>query len=210
VGEKRSAKDVTALVLAAGRSQRMGRPKMTLPLGASTVIGQVVASLAQAGLERILVVTGADRQGVEQALSRLPSGPVVETVYNPAFAAGEMLSSLQAGLRALGATCQAALVALGDQPQIQPEVARAVLAAYTAGMAPLVVPSYRLRRGHPWIVDRLLWKALFALQPDHSPRHFLAEYHQSIEYVVVDTNSILMDIDTPEDYAGLSSEQSLV
>lgn len=195
--------DLSAIVLAAGQSRRMGRPKMTLPLGESTVIGTVVTNLAKGGLSSIRVVTGADRSGIAQALAGMPAGVRVMEVYNPDFAAGEMLSSIQAGLRSLSDETQAAMIALGDQPQIQPEVVQAILAAYRASNAPLVAPSYQMRRGHPWVVRRELWPALLELPVQASPRQFLASRANSIEYVVVDTPTILMDLDTPDDYAKL-------
>lgn len=187
---------IAAIVLAAGESRRMGRPKMTLPWGQTTVIGQVVGCLHAAGLDDIVVVTGGARTEVETAVSRLPA----RVVFNPRFAEGEMLLSLQVGLRALDPQCEAALIALGDQPQVEPQIVAGLLAAYVNCRAELIVPSYQMRRGHPWIVSRQLWDSIIALQPPATLRDILEIHRQRIHYWLTDSPSILQDLDTPEDY----------
>ena len=198
-----SAPAIAALVLAAGLSSRMGRAKMILPWGETTVIGQVVQTLWAGGVQQVVVVTGGSHQPVELALASLPatSGQHVQCVFNPDFANSEMLVSVQAGLRALLDTqCAALLLALGDQPQIQVGTVRAVIAAYCAAHAALVVPSYELRRGHPWLVDRRLWAGLVGQHLPFTLRDFLQQHRDSIHYVNVNTSTILADLDTPEDY----------
>jgi molybdenum cofactor cytidylyltransferase len=187
---------IGAVVLAAGRSQRMGRPKMTLPWGDTTVIGQVASVLLSAKLKDVVVVTGGDREGVEGTLQHLP----VRTVFNPDFENGEMLLSLQCGLTALEDEVSAALVVLGDQPQIELVVVQAVISAFVDGKHALVMPSYQMRRGHPWLVARPLWGSLFAFQPPATMRLFVRQFAGEIHYVNVDSPSILQDLDTPEDY----------
>ena len=187
---------IGAVVLAAGRSQRMGRPKMSLPWGDSTVIGQVVSVLLAAGAEDIVVVTGGDRESVDVALRDFP----VEKVFNPDFANGEMLLTLQHGLNRLKCETDAALVVLGDQPQIEVGIVQIVIAAYQEEGHALVVPSHRMRRGHPWLVARPMWQTILDLQPPATMRRFLANYAADIHYLNVDTPSILLDLDTPQDY----------
>ena len=131
----------------------MGQPKMILPWASTTVLGRVLEVLAAAGVGRTLVVTGAARAQVEQVC--LSAG--VANVYNPDYEAGEMLSSLQAGLRGCGPEWRAALVVLGDQPGIQEVVVRAVMERYRETSGLVVIPSYSRRRGHPWLVSRELW-----------------------------------------------------
>jgi molybdenum cofactor cytidylyltransferase len=111
-----------------------------------------------------------------------------------------MLSSLQVGLSALPEDCEAALVALGDQPQIQPQVVVGLLERYRSSRSELVVPSYRMRRGHPWIVGRSLWSDIQALSPPQTLRDLLQDKAGQIDYLEVDTGSILADLDTPDDY----------
>jgi molybdenum cofactor cytidylyltransferase len=187
---------IAAVVLAAGRSQRMGQPKMLLPWGETTVIGQVVCSLAQAGLDEIVVVTGGSSQQVAAALQGYPA----RIAYNPRYAEDQMALSLQAGLASLPAGVEAALIALGDQPQMQPAVVRQVLQAYQGSRAPLVFPSYHMRRGHPWIIARSLWADLLEMPGANSLRELLQPFVDQIAYVLVDDDSILRDLDTPDDY----------
>lgn len=192
---------ISAIVLAAGQSRRMGRPKLSLPWGGATLLGQVLSTLAQAGVEDILVVTGAARQAVEPLVAGLSERFPVHCVQNSDYAQSEMLGSIQAGLRALTDETQAALIVLGDQPQMQANVVRRVLDAYRGQPAGLVIPSYHRRRGHPWLVDRRLWPDLLALSNEQTPRDFLNAHAAGILYLPVGDDSILRDVDTPEAYA---------
>jgi molybdenum cofactor cytidylyltransferase len=187
---------VAAVVLAAGLSTRMGAPKMALPWGGRAVVAQVVSQLLEGGADEIVVVSGGARALVEKALEGYP----VSFVENPNFANGEMLDSLQAGIRSLGERCDAALIALGDQPQIQAKVVTAVLEAYRVSTARLVIPSFNMRRGHPWLVERGLWGDLLDVKSPATLRDFLAEHQKIIHYVNVGDESILADMDTPEEY----------
>jgi len=191
---------VSAILLAAGESRRMGQPKMLLPWGGTTVLGQVVASFAAAGLDDILVVTGGARRQVEALIAGLAKDYPVRTVFNPAYTQGEMLSSIQAGLAALGPAPRAALVGLGDQPQVREGVVRGICAAFVETGAPLIIPSFRNRRGHPWLLARPLWAEFLALPAATTPRDFLQVHTGGITYLTVEDDSILRDIDTPEEY----------
>ena len=193
---------IAAVVLAAGMSKRMGSPKMVLPWGQTTVIGRVVQVLRAAGVDEICAVTGGARQQVEAVLHDLQ----VKTVFNPRFAVDEMAYSLQAGLAGLSDAAQAALVVLGDQPQIRADVVRAILQAYQAGRPALIVPSYQMRRGHPWLIDRALWDEILELQPPRTLRDVLNAHSGKIVYLPVDTDSILRDLDTPADYTAATSQ----
>ncbi len=194
--EDKRSQSMAAVVLAAGRSIRMGRPKMTLPWGNTTVIGRVVWVLHQARIPRVVVVTGGARREVEAALS----GIEVQLIFNPYFAREEMLVSLQCGLDVLDKEVEAALVVLGDQPQIELEVVQAILARYWLKRSALVVPSFRMRRGHPWLVDRQLWRAILELDPGSTLRDLLNMHADQIDYLNVDSPCVLRDLDTPEDY----------
>lgn len=197
-------KQIAAIVLAAGASRRMGQPKLLLPWGETTVIGQVTGTLqACAELAEIVVVTGSWQAEIEAALqeqTNQPGKPGLRMVHNGLHFEGEMLSSVQCGLAALPEACEATLIALGDNPQLEPEVVSEILAAYRQSGAALLIPSYQMRRGHPWLVGRALWGAIRALTARNTLRDFLAEHSRLIQYVNVGTPSILQDLDTPEDY----------
>ena len=186
---------ITAIVLAAGESKRMGEPKMLMPWGKSTVLQTVISTLQSAGVKDILVVTGGVHQQVEALI-----GKTVETVFNEDYQNGEMLSSIQLGLTVKMREASAALICLGDQPQIKERTVRSVCEAFLKNKAQIVVPSYQMQRGHPWLVARPLWDELLALKSPKTPRDFLRKNARSIQYVIVETQSVIADLDTPEDY----------
>ena len=214
---------ITALILAAGQSKRMGQPKMLLPWGETTVLGQVIETVQRAGIAEILVVTGGARIEVEAIAEKYKA----RTVFNEGFANGEMLSSIQVGLREItpsalkgtspksaknklddnsdtaggfGGGREGVLVVLGDQPQIEERSVRAVVSRFEEKKSKLIVPSYQMRRGHPWLVASPLWEEILSMRAPESPRDFLNRYASEIEYVLVDNPSILADLDTPDDY----------
>ena len=174
----------------------MGQPKMLLPWGKITVIEQVITTFLAAGLEDILIVTGGAHAEVEKVVDPYR----IRRVYNPDYADGEMLSSLQCGIRAMSERVQAALVSLGDQPQLQEASVRAIYEAYRANGSGLIVPSFQMRRGHPWLVARSHWDEILSLKPPETTRDFLNRHTDAIQYVELDTPTILADLDTPEDY----------
>ncbi|MBU4225188.1 MAG: nucleotidyltransferase family protein [Chloroflexi bacterium] len=213
-------KDIAAIILAAGESRRMGQSKLTLPWGETTVLGQVVATFAAAGIEEILVVTGGARQPVEAAVAELAREFPVRAVYNPDYARGEMLSSLQRGLVDLSLPPlyspisdlrnggmkggrRATLIALGDQPQVQVSLVQRICAAFTKTGKHLIVPSFQMRRGHPWLAARPLWPEILALPANQTPSDFINAHSEDILYLPVETDSILLDVDTPEDHERL-------
>ena len=187
---------IAAVVLAAGESRRMGRPKMVMPWGDTTVICQVVSTLIEGGVEDVVVVTGGAREEVEAALEGFP----VQMVFNPDYANGEMIQSLRVGIGVLNSEAEATLIVLGDHPQIQGSVVAALLQAYKKKKSLLVVPSYKDRRGHPWLVDRTLIPALLSLKAPLTLRDFMNRHAEKISYLSLETSSILQDLDTPEDY----------
>jgi molybdenum cofactor cytidylyltransferase len=187
---------ISAIILAAGQSKRMGQPKMTLPWGQTTVISQVVATLSRAGISDITVVTGGNREKIEEELANQS----VHFVFNPDFAKGEMLSSVQCGLKAICAESEAALIALGDQPQIEAKVVQDILRSYHEKLWWIIVPSYQMHRGHPFLVDRLLWQAVLDLKSPASLKDFLDQNKEKIYYLNVNSSGIMQDIDTQKDY----------
>jgi molybdenum cofactor cytidylyltransferase len=190
---------ISAVILAAGESKRMGQPKMLLPWGDVTVLGQVISTYQAAGVTDVLVVTGGAREQVD-GIARQHGA---RSVFNEQFASGEMLASLQCGLRFLSvqsAGAEAALIGLGDQPQVQAGAVRQICETFRKRQARLIVPSYQMRRGHPWLVERSLWEGLLELEPPQSARDFLNRHAPGILYVEMDTASILADLDTPQDY----------
>jgi molybdenum cofactor cytidylyltransferase len=186
---------IGAIILAAGLSRRMKRFKLLLPWGDATVIERVVRTVGDALPGEIVVVTGHRAEDVAAALR----GTRARMAYNPDYAAGEMLSSVQVGLLALAADATGALVCLGDQPQMEVETVRAVLdAGEAAGWRRIIIPSYEMRAGHPILLPRCAWPAV--IEATTTLKDALGPYRAEFSYVTVQTSSILADLDTPEDY----------
>lgn len=189
--------EIGAIVLAAGQSRRMGQPKLLLPWGNTTVLGQVTQTLANAGTVDIVVITGGWRDLVEKEIAQLAKRLPVRAVYNPGYEHGGMLSSIQCGLRAMRPGCEAALIALGDQPQVRQRSVTDVIGAFGRPGVTVVVPSWQHRRGHPILIARPLWANLLALTPPLTLRDFLNQ--NTLTYIEAD-ESVLLDLDTPDAY----------
>jgi molybdenum cofactor cytidylyltransferase len=188
---------VSAIVLAAGLSKRMGQPKLLLPWGdESTIIRELCRMVAACTVGEVIVVTGADREAVEAQLTGLP----VRTVYNPHFARNEMISSLQVGLSA-AAKDAACLVILGDLPALTREIVEQVLEAYRAGRGRIVVPEHEGRSGHPVLFDRAFWPDLARLEVGSMPRTVVEANRGDVYRLAIASSAILRDVDTPDDYA---------
>ena len=199
---------VAAVIAAAGRSTRMGEPKQLLPWGDRTVLGTVAINLHAAGASPVLCVVG---HLAEEMASALGDAPAI-LVHNRDYLQGEMLSSFQTGIRHLlsgemGASdsCLGALLALGDQPHIPIPVIRSVLEQAQQTPESIVIPSFEMRRGHPFYLPAHLWQELLTLGPDETLRTLLQRHQEAVTYVNVTTDAILRDMDTPADYQALST-----
>jgi len=194
---------IAAIILAAGLSKRMGQPKMLLPWGDTSVIAAIVQKLVAAQIQPICVVVGALKDEIAEALGELP----VQLVFNSRFQEDSMVVSLQAGLARLPDEIQATLVVLGDQPQLPVDVISLLLDAYNRSASALIVPSYQMRRGHPWLIDRSLWSEVRSLAPSDTLRRFLNSNAEKIFYIDTDLDAVIQDLDTPDDYARYRPEQ---
>jgi molybdenum cofactor cytidylyltransferase len=182
--------NISAIVLAAGQSKRMGEPKMLLPWGETTVLGKVIQTLRDSDVEDIVVVTNS---------KLVPHVTAYEcrVVLNDN---GEMLESIQAGLRAQKPSAEATLICLGDQPQVEEGSVRKVCEGYRENKSRIVVPSHQMRRGHPWLIAGELWQEILEMHPPKTMRDFLNAYKDDIFYVECNSPTILQDLDTPADY----------
>lgn len=183
------------IVLAAGASRRMGRPKMTLPFGGSTVLETVIRSLSAGGVESVVVVLGHHWQEVHAAIQHLDVGVIV----NPRPERG-MTSSLQWALAQASEGAEGWVVALGDQPQMDPGVVRELIRAACGSSHGFVVPTFQGRRGHPLLMRARLKEAVLSLPHDQGLNTLLRARPREVLEVPVETASILRDMDTPEDY----------
>jgi CTP:molybdopterin cytidylyltransferase MocA len=193
-----SATPPGAIVLAAGASSRMGRPKALLPLDeGDRFVERIHRTLLDAGLDPIVVVV---RPELEAPVRALLSTTVVAVNRNPERG---QLSSLLVGLESLGWPA-AALVTLVDLPLVRVETVNALIAAWARSGAPLVRPMTRGRRGHPLVVGGPVIAALAGADPHTGAKPVVHAFAAQALDVAVDDPGTLDDIDTPEDYARLS------
>ena len=192
---------IAALVLAAGASSRMGRPKAALPLGPGlgTVLSRGVATLLAAGVPRVVVVAGAHPDAVREALDGTDAR--VSVVDNPAWAVGQ-LSSLICGLNAVDdGRLEAVLMTLVDVPLVAPATVRHLIDTWRETRAPIVRPARGDMHGHPVLFDRRIFAELRAADPTSGAKPVVHAHAHEIVNVAVDDEGAFLDLDTPEDYA---------
>ena len=186
---------IAAVVLAAGLSTRMGRPKQTLELDGETILERVLDVLREAGVERVVVVLGA---GAAEVRKRVKLGRV-SVVLNRAYREG-MSSSIKAGIGEVENDADAAMVVLGDQPFVSPLTIRRLARAYSRSRALIVVPVYRGARGNPVILDRRLFAEIKEIRGDVGAKSVVRRHGADVLEVAVDDPGVLADIDTELDY----------
>ncbi len=186
---------IWAVLLAAGESRRMGSPKLLLPYGEKTILETVLLNLLSSRVEQVLVVLGSQWRRIR----RIIQGYNIQTVINPCFRQG-MLSSIQRGIDALPSSCQAAVIALADQPAIPAEVIDSLINAYIHKKKGLIVPVYRKKRGHPLLLDLKYKQEIRGLDPAVGLRQLLQRHPQDVLEVRVSSPSVLRDIDDRSDY----------
>lgn len=190
---------ITALVLAAGQGRRFGKTKQIMAWGETTILGQTISQLKQSDVDEIIVITGHDAAAVVAIASTYH----VPTLHNPAYATGELLSSLKVGVQELQAEVAAALIVLADQPLIPSSVINQLITVFKSGAGHLIAPVYQGQRGNPVLIGRSFFAELLTLPPDAAPRLLLQRHPDQIVLVEVDTEAILLDIDSEEVYERL-------
>jgi molybdenum cofactor cytidylyltransferase len=174
----------------------MGEPKMLLDWGGKTIIQHVVQTLLSAGLTRISVVVGAHRERIAEVLTEEP----VQLVYNREWATGEMLSSVQAGLKAESSQVKGVLIVPGDHPAISTTTIDTMVTAFLNNNAAIVLPEFHGRTGHPLIIHHKLWDEVLSLDRTVGLRQLMHNHIHEILRVDIGTDEIFRDIDTPEEY----------
>jgi molybdenum cofactor cytidylyltransferase len=186
---------IAAILLAAGRSRRMGSQKLLLPFGGGTVIGHIAGEILRSPVSQTLVVVGPDAARIAEALA----GHRVTLVTNP-DPDGAMLSSVRCGLRALPADCEAVLVALGDQPTLTADLVGRMLDAFRTAGRGIVVPVHGGTRGHPILFSMRYRQEVLTRHDDVGLCGLPQAHPDDVFELSVATPSVLMDMDYPEDY----------
>ena len=193
-------KDVAAIILAAGRSKRMGAFKPLLPFGKQSVIKSCIKYLEDGGVESIVVVTGHRSDDIRKHLADTS----VSFAFNP-DPESEMGASIAAGVHELPSNAQATLIALVDYPAVPSSAVSALLTEWTKGIR-LLKPTSNGRGGHPVLVDLSLRDELLSLDPDLGLKGLFDKHSGEVKRLEVDSPYIARDIDTWDDYCALYIE----
>jgi molybdenum cofactor cytidylyltransferase len=194
---------VAAIVLAAGRSTRMGGPnKLLAEIGGRPLVRIVTEQALASRAGPVIVVTGHERAKVEAALAGLK----VRLTHNPDYAAG-LSTSLKAGLSVLPSTADGAIVCLGDMPQVTAGLIDRLVEAFDPERGALVVvPTIEGKRGNPVVWSRRFFPDLMALEGDVGARHLIATYADVVSEVPVEDSAALTDVDTPDALQAVKAE----
>lgn len=188
---------IIAVVLSAGESSRMGRPKALLPIQGQKFIERIIRVIGQSRVGRTIVVLGHHADQLRGQIEHLP----VEVVINPDYRSGQ-LSSLQVAIRHIrdDDRCDGMLVHLVDHPFIDVALVDALIESFFETKKMIVVPSYKGKRGHPVIFSRELFGELLNAPLDQGAKAVVNAHRQETLEIEWRDEGITLDIDTPELY----------
>jgi molybdenum cofactor cytidylyltransferase len=186
---------ISAILLAAGQSKRMGELKQLMPFGQSTIVGQAVDNLLNSAVDEVIVVVGYMAEDVTKAIAAKP----IKVVINPDFEQG-MSTSIIAGLKSVHSKTQGVMLALGDQPLVNSQTINRLIEGFYNHDKGVAVPTYQGRRGHPIIFAIKYKEQLLRLSGDVGGRQIIEDHPEDVLEVAVDSESIIADVDTTDDY----------
>jgi molybdenum cofactor cytidylyltransferase len=189
---------ICAIVLAAGKSERMGKPKALLPLRGKTFLENILAAISNSPVEETCVVVGHHRDEIEPHVK-----PPARLVFNPDYEQG-MITSLQAGIRSLPSHTSGALLFLVDHPLVESETIKSLVRK--VGPDRIVLPTFRGRRGHPVLFGSAILEEILGLSASQGANIVVHKDPDRIVEVSVNSPGILVDIDTPKDFLRLQNE----
>jgi molybdenum cofactor cytidylyltransferase len=199
-------KTVAGLILAAGKSDRMGSPKPLLRIYGKTFLEHIVTEVRRSKVGQLKVVLGHKAETVLKSLPSLPA----EILINPDYHQGQ-LSSLITGLQTLqGSSAEALILFLVDHPFVTCEVVDLLIQQFSQSHSSIVIPTHHGRRGHPVIFGRQLFSELLHAPLDQGAALVVRSHQTEILHVEVEDQGILIDIDTPEAYREYVVEQGIV
>ncbi|TES84081.1 MAG: molybdenum cofactor cytidylyltransferase [Dehalococcoidia bacterium] len=187
-----AAAPVSAILLAAGKSSRMGKLKQLMPLGESTMLEQTLDNLLGSKAAEVIVVLGYK---AEEVMKRL-SGKPIKVVVNPLYRKG-MSTSIAAGLKFVDSQSQAVMLTLADQPYVDSPTINRLIDAFSSDKKGIVIPTHQGQRGHPLIFAKKYQAQLYDLSGDIGGREIIKQHPEDVLEVPVDCEGIVIDIDTP-------------
>lgn len=192
------AKKIAGIILAAGGSTRMGQPKLLLDWHGAPLVRWVARTALAADCAPVVVVTGAERLAVETCLIDLS----VVLIHNPDWQKGQS-TSVKVGVQSLAEDIDAAMVLLGDQPQIPLQIPQTLITAYMEDTPPppILAAAIGEQRANPVLFDRALFPVLTELEGDAGARTIFSRY--PVQLIPFNDPNLLLDVDSPEDYQRL-------
>jgi molybdenum cofactor cytidylyltransferase len=192
---------ICGIILAAGEGKRMGKVKLTLPLGDKQLIEWVLQAVKLASLDKyFLVVRPEDKE-----IIKIGESWGAEIVLNPEYRSG-MSSSIRKALDQISSeVVEGIFILLGDQPLINPSIIYKMLEAFTPGKREIVVPFYKDKQGNPVLFDSYWKEELMKLSSDVGGRVVIKAHPERIKRVKIPDESIFLDIDREEDYQKIKS-----
>ncbi|KPL11268.1 MAG: hypothetical protein AMS26_20370 [Bacteroides sp. SM23_62] len=191
----RKSPSVTAIILGAGESSRMGKPKLLLPFGDTTMIGTVIGNVLASSAEKVIVVLGSNYEDHRLAIKDYP----VEIVNNSRYREG-MFSSVKCGLKAVSGAADAVMVLLADQPMIGAGEMDKLIESYRDSEKKIIIATHGNKRGHPVLIGSKYIHEIVGYPMQGSLRDILQNHPEDICEVQTDNAAILRDIDTEADY----------
>ncbi len=187
----------SAIILAAGESKRMGQAKQLLGVGGKTLLQSVLDSALQSDVDEVILVLGYDAERIHKAMDVGRA----KIVVNPNYAKG-MITSIQEGLKALDKKSEAFFIVLGDQPEILPHIYNRLIQEFrrVTPLQSILLPTHQGKKGHPALFSTKYLAESFKITGDVGFREIVQNHPEEVFLVELDTPSILIDIDTPEDY----------
>jgi molybdenum cofactor cytidylyltransferase len=186
---------ISAILLAAGQSKRMGKFKQLMPFENSTIVEQAIDNLLGSAVDEVIVVVGYMSEDVTKAIAAKP----VKVVINPDYKQG-MSTSIIAGLKSVHSRVQGVMLALGDQPLVNSQTINRLIKEFYNHDKGIAIPTYRGRRGHPIIFAIRYKEQLLGLSGDVGGRQITKDHPDDILEVAVDSEGVIADFDTKDDY----------
>ncbi len=191
---------VSVILLAAGESRRMGRPKLLLPFGNGTILQQTTDNLLKSRVDEVIVVVGYGAQEMVKAIANRP----VKIAMNPIYQQG-LSTSIVAGLKLVNDNAQAVMIALADQPLIDSETINRLIEESLGYDKGIFIPTYQSENGHPVIFATRHKEELLRLKGDIGGMQIIKKHPHDILKVTMDSKTINIDIDNISDYYSLSN-----
>ena len=191
---------ISAIILAAGESTRMGEPKPLVKFGQHSFLEAILQNFRNAGIEDVLIVLGHESERIIEELKL----PVDNYTINKNYQLGQF-SSVQQGVKNLNSKCTGAFLALVDQPQISTKVLINICKVFEENANKIVIPTFRGKRGHPPVLPKWLFHEILTANPTQKTSEIIRNHPHKVCELKIDDESILWNMNTKQDLEKISS-----